>query len=502
MMDYKAAYEKEKEQRVLAEKSLDEKTREVESSLNMIRYQYSSIASQKRGLELLLNMAQMAELRLERETVLKVFIDAVGTLLDASYGIVFLRNKISESESVIKASAISYLPEDEYPDVILKQLSGERVFSPDSAVGKKVLEGVNVFEVEKKIPELHSEHMTDWLVYFPVRKNGHLEAVAEFGLKGWSEESESHMVQAMASASQIGVMLERSDAHLKLEKNYQQIKEAHDQLKSAQSQLVHSEKMASIGQLAAGVAHEINNPVGFVMSNIDTLQEYLCAFMELYENYEDLTQVISIDNDEANSIVEKIKKAKKRHDFAFIIEDIDQVVKDSSNGLGRVKEIVMSLKNFARVDAEEVGEVIVDEIVEDSIKMIWNEIKYHVELSKTLSAPLPVMGNSAQLSQVIVNLVMNASQAISERGNIDVKTWQTSEHTFISIEDDGSGIPESIVNKIFDPFYTTKPIDIGTGLGLSISHGIIEKHGGRIEVKSELEKGTCFTIQLLNVKQD
>lgn len=501
-MDYKVAYEKEREQRILAEKSLDEKSKEVQSSLKLIRHQYASIASQKRGLELLLNMAQMAELRLERETVLKVFVDAVGTLLDASYGIVFLRNKISETESVIRASAISFLPEDEYPDVVLKQLSGERLFSSESAIGKKVVDGVNVFEVKKTMPELYHKNMTGWLVYFPIRKNGNLEAVAEFGLKSWSKESESHMAQAMASASQIGVMLERSDAHLKLEKNFRQIKEAHDQLKSAQSQLVHSEKMASIGQLAAGVAHEINNPVGFVMSNIDTLQEYLCAFMEIYQRYEDLSQVISIDNDVANDIINKIQKAKKKHDFGFIIEDIDQVIQDSSNGLGRVKEIVMSLKNFARVDAEDTGEVLVDEIVSDSIKMVWNEVKYHVDLEKDLSAPNPVLASSAQLSQVIVNLIMNASQAISDRGNIYVKTWQTEHYTFISIEDNGSGIPEDILTKIFDPFYTTKPIDIGTGLGLSISHGIIEKYGGTIDVKSEVGKGTCFTIQLVNVKTD
>lgn len=498
-MDYKRAYEEEVAKRLLAEKVLDEKAREVDSSLNMIRYQYASIASQKRGLELLLNMAQMAELRLERETVLKVFIDAVGQLIGAFYGMVFLRTKESKSNhDDLFASAISYLPEDEYGDAILQQLSGKRRFSFDDAVGQKIANGINVIEVKRDQAPAMDSGYPDWLVYFPIRKNGHLEAVAEFGLRDWNSESESYLTLALAAASQIGVMLERSDAHRKLEKNFEEIKQAHDLLKSAQSQLVHSEKMASIGQLAAGVAHEINNPVGFVMSNISTLQDYLQSFMELYEIYEQLVKVTVKDNVAANNILTKIDSAKREHDFAYIVDDIEHLIRDSSEGLTRVKDIVMSLKNFARLDGDEMGTVVIDDIIEDAIKMIWNELKYHVELTKQLAAPAQIVGNAAQLSQVVLNLIMNASQAIEGRGTIQVSSRQDAHHTYLAIRDNGCGMPASVLSKIFDPFYTTKPVDVGTGLGLSISHGIIEKHGGRVEVESIVGQGTCFTICLPN----
>ncbi|MEE2730315.1 MAG: ATP-binding protein [Pseudomonadota bacterium] len=497
-MDYKAAFEEERSKRLRAEKALDEKVREVDSSINMIRYQFSSIASQKRGLELLLNMAQMAELRLERDAVLKVFTDAVGQLLEADYGMVFLRNKQAIETGNLSASPICYLPHDEYSDLTLSQLSGQRCFSPDDIVGQKVMEGTNVIEVKSGQATPHTETQALWLVYFPIRKNGKLESVVEFGVSGWTKESENYLTLSMAAAAQIGVMLERSDAHHKLEKNYLEIKQAHDQLKATQSQLVHSEKMASIGQLAAGVAHEINNPVGFVMSNIDTLQEYMQAFLKLYNEYEGLVEIAGDINQDSGTIISNINQVKQQHDFAFILEDIEQVIQDSSEGLSRVKEIVMSLKNFARVDSDELGRVEIDKIIEDALKMIWNELKYHVELSKDLAASRPIPGNAAQLSQVFVNLIMNASQAIEGRGNIAIRSHQDEHHTYIRVEDDGCGIPEPILKRIFDPFYTTKPMDIGTGLGLSISHGIIEKHAGSIDVESETGKGTCFTIRLPN----
>lgn len=495
-MDYKAAYERELQRRIDAEQRLDEKEREVESSLNMIRYQYASLANQKKGLELLLNVAQMGELRLEWEAVLGVFLDAMGQLFEADYGIVFILRPDQAGNQRLLSSTICHLPLDSYPDETLALLKSDREFDVDSSTGKKVLEGNNVIRIHKSATEVRSG--PDWLVYFPIRKKGKIVAVAEFGVNGWKKESEAYLTLAMAASAQIGVMLERADAHQKLQKNFQALQDAHEQLKSAQTQLVHSEKMASIGQLAAGVAHEINNPVGFVLSNIDTLQEYVTAIVDVYNGYERYINAVESSNPEATDIRDEITAAKSRHDISFILDDIEQVILDSNDGLNRVKDIVLSLKNFARADEGKLNQVSLDNIVGDAIKMIYNELKYHVDLECSLRAPTPILCNAAQLSQVVVNLTMNAAQAITDRGTITIKTEQDATHTHLHIIDTGCGIPAEKIGRIFDPFFTTKPINLGTGLGLSISHGIIEKHGGTITVQSEEGKGTHFHISVPN----
>ncbi|MAR90696.1 MAG: ATP-binding protein [Pseudomonadota bacterium] len=493
-MDYQAAYLAERERRLQAEKLLDEKTREVASSLNMIQYQYRSLANQKKGLELLLNVAQIGELRLDWETVLYVFIEAVGQLFEVDYGLVFMREPGAAAAEPMSSSTISYLPLDNYPDSTLNLLRGDRQFDLSSTVGRKVLEGSQVIQINQDTAG--TPQAPAWRLYFPIRKKGEIIAVAEFGISGWKEENATYLTLAMAASASIGVMLERADAHSKLQENFAALKQAHEQLKSAQSQLVQSEKMASIGQLAAGVAHEINNPVGFVISNIDTLQDYLAGILEVCAGYEQYLAVNTTEAPEASAVRQQIAAIKRKHDLAFILDDIEQVVRDSSEGLNRVKDIVLSLKNFARADQGELQPVSVDEIINDALKMIHNELKYHVQLETDLQAPSALLCNAAQLSQVVVNLVINASQAIAERGTIRVETRETESRTQIRIADTGCGIPAEQLSRIFDPFFTTKPVDVGTGLGLSISHGIIEQHGGSISVSSEVGQGTVFSISL------
>lgn len=473
-MDYKAAYERELQKRIDAEQRLDEKEREVESSLNMIRYQIASLANQKKGLELLLNVAQMGELRLEWEAVLGVFIDAMGQLFEADYGIVFILRPDQAGNQRLLSSTICHLPLDSYPDETLALLKSDQEFDVDSSTGKKVLEGNNVIRIHKSATEVRSG--PDWLVYFPIRKKGKIVAVAEFGVNGWKKESDAYLTMAMAASAQIGVMLEQAVAHQKLQKNFQALQDAHDQLKSAQTQLVHSEKMASIGPLAAGVAHEINNPVGIVLSNIDTLQEYVTAIVDVYNCYERYINALESSHPEATDIRDEITATKSRHDISFIL--------DSNTGLNRVIDIVLSLKNFARADEGKLNQVSLDSIVGDTIKMIYNELKYHVDLECSLRAPTPILCNAVQLSQVAVNLTMNAAQDAT--------------HTHLYIIDTGCGIPAEKIGRIFDPFFTTKPINLGTGFGLSISHSIIEKHGGTITVQSEEGKGTHFHISVPN----
>lgn len=276
----------------------------------------------------------------------------------------------------------------------------------------------------------------------------------------------------------------------------QRVNDQVNELQSANEQLLQSEKMASIGQLAAGVAHEINNPVGFVTSNITTLGQYLDDLIELLNAYAEAEKKIT-DNDVLNNI----KSIKDRIDIGYLKKDIVELLAESTSGVQRVKKIVQDLKDFSRVDSTEWEWVDIHNGIESTLNIVNNEIKYQADVIKEYG-PLPeIECVSSQLNQVFVNLLVNAAQAMEERGTITIKTGlEDNENIWISVSDTGSGIPEDVAKRIFEPFYTTKPLGKGTGLGLSISYGIITKHGGRFELDSKEGQGTTFKI-ILPIKQ-
>lgn len=273
--------------------------------------------------------------------------------------------------------------------------------------------------------------------------------------------------------------------------------ELNNQLKENQKQLIQSEKMASIGLLAAGVAHEINNPISFVMSNMQTLKQYIAIFKTLMGDKRSLLKALENNDYEGiRKIVEKIKEHHTEHDMEFINEDIDNLISESHDGTMRVKDIVQNLKSFARLDEAEIEETDINACIETTLKVVWNELKYKCDVVKELS-PLPrVMCYPQQLNQVFMNILINASHAIEEHGTVTIKTEATEKEVIIKFSDTGKGIPEENMAKLFDPFFTTKAVGKGTGLGLSISHGIIEKHKGHIDVESEVGKGTTFSIRI------
>ena len=266
----------------------------------------------------------------------------------------------------------------------------------------------------------------------------------------------------------------------------------------AQTQLVQSEKMASIGQLAAGVAHEINNPVGFVLSNMGTIKEYGVSIFRAFEAYDNF---VANPSDE---IRVKLDAVLKKEDVEFIREDMVSIIRDSEEGLIRVRDIVSNLKSFARADSEDNQLFDINECVENTLKVIWNELKYQTKVVKELSDHLPkISGQSNQIGQVVMNLLINAKQAMEGAdGEINVRTFLEDGRVCVSVADNGKGIPEHIIKKIFDPFFTTKPVGVGTGLGLSISYGIIEKHHGEIDLHSVVGQGTTFIVRLPAVQDN
>jgi len=278
---------------------------------------------------------------------------------------------------------------------------------------------------------------------------------------------------------------------------------ANEKLKQSQAKLVHSEKMASLGQLAAGIAHEINNPIGFITSNLNTLAQYVETFSQLLTHYEHLTAPEAVENDALRQAeLDKINSIKAEEDLDFIAQDLSLLIGESSAGLLRVKEIVQGLKNFARIDSDERQEADINKGIEATLRVIWNELKYRCNVVTDLG-PLPhIYCHSGQLNQVFMNLIMNAAQAIDSEGTITIQTEYRDEHVLVRISDTGCGISPENLDKIYNPFFTTKPVGEGTGLGLSISFGIIEKHGGRIEVESDPGQGTTFTVFLPAIRGD
>ncbi|WP_339734367.1 ATP-binding protein [uncultured Gimesia sp.] len=264
-----------------------------------------------------------------------------------------------------------------------------------------------------------------------------------------------------------------------------------------ESQLIQSEKLASLGQLAAGVAHEINNPVGFVKSNVGTLSEYVEIFTRLLSLYEELAQAAhSGDKPKQEQIQNQIQTIREEEDLADILEDVNELLSESTEGLVRVTEIVQNLKSFARLDEASIKEANINEGITATLKVVWNELKYKSEIVTDLGEIPDIRCSPGQLNQVFMNLLVNAAQAIPERGTISITTEAIDSEIIICISDTGVGIPEQELSQIFTPFYTTKPVGQGTGLGLSIIYGIIQKHNGNISVESEIGVGTTFTIRL------
>jgi signal transduction histidine kinase len=266
-----------------------------------------------------------------------------------------------------------------------------------------------------------------------------------------------------------------------------------EQLSMAQAQLLQSEKLASIGQLAAGVAHEINNPISFVFSNFGTLQTYVASLLRVLARYEAAEPLIA-DADVARGIAD----LREQVDLAFLQEDILALMAESRDGIERVRKIVQDLKDFSRVDAHQQWQwADLHQGIDSTLNIVNNEVKYKADIVKEYGAIPEVECLPSQINQVIMNIVVNGAQAIEgRRGRITIRTGASGGNVWIEIADNGCGIPQAIQSRIFAPFFTTKPIGTGTGLGLSLSYGIIQKHRGRIDMQSEEGVGTTFRIEL------
>lgn len=293
-------------------------------------------------------------------------------------------------------------------------------------------------------------------------------------------------------------LAEMSDVQIRaivgeLIKTNRDLKEVNSKLSDAQSKLIQSEKLASIGQLAAGVAHEINNPIGFIFSNFGTLEQYLEDLFQMLDAYEQAEASVS-----DGAALARIRSLKADLDIDYLKEDIPNLMRESRDGIQRVRKIVQDLKDFSRVDARQEWESVdLHAGIDSTLNIVNNEIKYKADVVKHYGALPEVQCLPSELNQVFMNLLVNAAHAITaERGTITISTGVEGPNVWVEVADTGAGIAQENLKRIFDPFFTTKPVGKGTGLGLSLSYGIIQKHHGKITASSTPGSGTLFRITL------
>ncbi len=335
-----------------------------------------------------------------------------------------------------------------------------------------------------------------------VRTNDELEELATVFNHLISHLEEEHIRRAEAENALQALnqsleyrVLERTT---ELNRKNEELSQSNKSLKETQQQLLQAEKMSSVGQLAAGVAHEINNPVGFVSSNLDTLKEYLASFEILYKDLMEVTQAQT--NEVALEKIAVLKNSQAYQSMDFISNDVSHLIKESEHGLQRVEGIVSSLKQFSRIDTDKKQLFDLNNCVKTTLALVNNKLKYVCDVDINYEELPRVMMNVGKISQVITNLLINGAQAIEEtgrRGKLKVRTKANSNGTVeLIVSDNGCGISDENLQKIFNPFFTTKDEDAGTGLGLSISYDIATEHEGMLSVESELYTGTEFTLTL------
>jgi len=283
---------------------------------------------------------------------------------------------------------------------------------------------------------------------------------------------------------------EIEEKNVVLEDQKEELHSMLESLKLTQTQLVQSEKMASLGQLVAGIAHEINNPVTFISAGVDSLGTNLEEVRQVLDIYHRITP--------GNTIVKlkEIEELKEQIDYKQAIREINKLIESIKNGTERTTQIVNGLRTFSRLDEDVLKVADIHEGLDSTLILLRNKYKNRIEITKDYGDIPQLVCYPGQLNQVFMNILSNAIDAIENRGIIAISTLNSEGFIQILIKDSGIGIPEENKAKIFDPFYTTKEVGEGTGLGLSISHGIIEKHKGNITVNSSADSGTEFIISL------
>jgi len=314
---------------------------------------------------------------------------------------------------------------------------------------------------------------------------------------GWRSEQQRQRAEALLRQQEEELRRHRDQLEEQVQNRTEKLHHATQALEERHAQLVQSERMASLGQLVAGIAHEINNPLGYMTSNLASLSQYLSVFTELLTHYRELATAVAPGlQGPAAELLTRIQTLQEQEDLDYLLRDVTELLNDSREGAHRVADIVQSLKAYVREDSGQLELVDVNKELATTLKVVWNQLKYRSEVRSDYGPIPPVLGRPAQLNQVFTHLLLNAVQAIPQRGVIHVATSHEGDEVLVRITDTGQGMTPEVLSRLFTPFFTTKPPGQGVGLGLSISAGIASRHKGRIEVRSQPGQGSTFTLRL------
>lgn len=437
-------------------------------------------------------------------------VGAIATLLDVTqrrHAEDALKKHKNELEEMVAARTDELLQSHHQLDAFLENASVGIAYTVGAKITRSNNKFVEMFEIEGGTAELSTRSL-----FASAKARAELlRSVMPRLRAGESLTQETEMctrrgqrlwVQLIAYASDAShpgagvwwLLQDRSDvtrAQEQLVLNYLETKKTNARLAEAQSQLLQAEKLASIGQLAAGVAHEINNPVGFVSANLNSLRRHVEPLLALLALYGSVN--LADSNPPLHAQIEALKQSA---DLDFVCEDMPQLLAESDEGLNRVKRIVQDLKDFSRVDHADWQEADLHQGLDSTLNVARHEFKYKADVIRNYGVLPPVRCLAAQLNQVFMNIIVNAAHAIPVKGEIHLTTRCEGDWVCIEIADTGTGMSEAVRRRIFDPFYTTKAVGQGTGLGLSLSFSIVQKHSGRIEVRSTPGEGSSFSVWL------
>ena len=346
------------------------------------------------------------------------------------------------------------------------------------------------YHAKKGLPDGHAPLQR--LISVPVTEEGKVRVILGVGNKK-TDYDDYDCMTAQLLGNDLWRIIRRMRAEALLKRNLEELTRLNARLDETNNKLLHTEKLASIGQLAAGVAHEINNPISYVSSNLNSLLGYMNDLLAISTAYDDVEKRLSAS---IPDVFSQALQLKAEADYSFIIKDVFHLLEESREGLERVRKIVEDLKTFSRVGGTGWQHCNLHDGLESTLNIVWHEIKYKAEIERDYGDLPDVYCIPSQINQVFMNLLTNAAQAIEKHGKIVLRSRGEEQTVWFEVEDDGPGIAPEVIDHIFEPFYTTKDVGKGTGLGLSLSWGIVQRHHGKIEVRSRLGHGSTFRVTL------
>ena len=501
---YKRALTREKQARAQAETQLENYSREIYQSKLLLDEQTHQLQSKQKHLAFLISVAEDNWHFASVSEVVEQYLQKSCVFLKRPFA-AFIQ--VENEQEITRLQIANQLasPLDEY----IESQETEKILSKDEV--NNIFQQLDLTKLKREFIEhnkgalfdtraycksdsLISEHYHIYLMpmFHSQNKNVNKFNFMCFFYQKYDEVNLLKLETMEASHSIFNVAIERKKAEVALKSKLQELQQSNDDLQQIQLQLIESEKLASLGQLSAGIAHEINNPVGFVLSNLSVMSEYIDDFSAALEP-------LNQDGGEAQNILSQWHKLSEQYEIDFLLNDTKGILQSSLKGLERVKDIIADLSSFSRMDSDELVPVNMDAVIHSALNIINNELKYKHTVELDIESDLEVLGNEGQLQQVFINFFVNAKHAMPDGGCLAISCKKIRERVVVTIKDHGHGIKPENLKNIFTPFFTTKPPGEGTGLGLSISYSILQRHHAKIKVDSVVDEGTEFTLSFIPV---